>query len=235
MTNNDWVEAQVVDIIQESPVVRSYILKPTHFLEHKAGQHYELRLRSEDGYEAARPYSAAPTTGPEGTVQLTIQHVPNGEVSSYVHNDLAVGDNVEIRGPFGRFFVWEPSNHSPILLIGGGSGIVPLASIFDAHEKSHVTTPMRVIYSSHTFDDIIYKDLFLHNDAVAITLTRDAPNDWHGQVGRLTESFIKDVLDQFETPPICYICGMSPFVSAVNEALQILGIPAASIKTERFG
>jgi ferredoxin-NADP reductase len=235
ITNNDWVEAQVLEKIVETPEVTSLILKPDTFLEHKAGQHYELRLTSEDGYEAARPYSAAPTTGPAGTLQLTIQHVPNGEVSSYVHQDLKVGDKVDIRGPFGRFFVWDETDTMPILLIGGGSGIVPLGSILDAHQQSGSKVPMRLLYSAHTYEDIIYKKLFVGNPTVDITLSRDAPDEWHGHVGRLTPGLVESILQQFPTSPICYVCGMSPFVSAVNEALRTLGVPAASIKTERFG
>jgi len=236
-SNIEWFEAKVLDIITESPEVRTYILQQPTLLPHVAGQHYELRLTGEDGYQAARLYSAAPSKPEDAQdiLRLSIQLVPPGEVSPYVHDVLAVGDSVEIRGPFGRFFVWRPTDPAPVLLIGGGSGVIPLAAILQAHQNAKSEAPIRLLYSSHTYDDIIYKDTLLDNPNVTITITKDTREDWHGNTGRISLELLREQLAHFDTPPICYVCGMSPFVSAINDGLQELGIPLSSIRTERFG
>jgi ferredoxin-NADP reductase len=229
-----WIEATVVDSITETPEVKSLILSSPDLLPHRAGQHYELRLTGEDGYQAARLYSGAPETDSKDTLRLTIQEVPDGEVTPYIHQTLAVGDKVEIRGPFGRFFVWRETDEQPVLLIGGGSGVIPLVSILEAHKRSGSATPMHLIYSSHTFDDIIYKDILLDNPSVTITLTTSAPKDWTGETGRISVPLLQNIIAGYPSSPIVYVCGMSRFVSAVNDALQTIGIPLSSIKTERF-
>jgi len=235
ISNNQWVEATVIDIATESPEIKTFKLKPTTLLPHVAGQHYELRLTGDDGYQAARLYSAAPVSDDPTVLCLSIQLVPTGEVTPYVHGNLAVGDTVEVRGPFGRFFVWQPDNPAPVLLIGGGSGVIPLVAMLRAHEKSKSTAKMHLIYSARTFDDVIYKDMLLDMANTTITLTSKTPKDWMGESGRINAALLAKILADFPTLPTCYICGMSPFVSAMNELLQSLGIPLSSIKTERFG
>ena len=230
--SNEWVEAKVVDITDENSTIKTYTFKTPRPFQNKAGQHYELRLTAEDGYQAARLYSAASTTDP---LKLTIQLVPNGEMTPYIHDILAVGDSVEIRGPFGRFFVWDESVQTPVLLIGGGSGIAPLATILQAHMQVKSDTPIHMLYSARTFDDILYKDVLVDNPNVTITLTAETPDDWQGKQGRISQSLLQELLQQFPEFPVVYVCGMSPFVSAVNDALQELGVPATLIKTERFG
>lgn len=234
-TNIEWIEAKVVEIITESPEVNTYVLQSDAVLPHEAGQHFELRLTGEDGYQAARLYSAAPSENKPGVLRLSIQLVPPGEVSPYIHDVLAVGDSVEIRGPFGRFFVWRPTDPAPILLIGGGSGIIPLAAILQAHTNSNSEAPIRMLYSSRTYDDIIYKDSLVENPNITITLTQDEPENWAGKTGRISLELLREQLAHFDTSPICYVCGMSPFVSAINDGLQELGISLSSIRTERFG
>lgn len=234
-SNNEWFEATVREIIVESPTVKSFVFDTPHPITNLAGQHYELRLTAANGYQAARLYSAAKAGDGSHTLTLTIMDVVNGEVSPYITETLIIGDSVEIRGPFGKFFTWTEKETRPVLLVGGGSGVVPIHAIFTAHLHSKSTGEMKVLYSSHTLEDVLYKDTFLTSPDVSITLTRSQPEDWNGLTGRITPEMIQSVLDTLETTPICYVCGMSLFVDAVTEALQAAGVPAANIKTERFG
>lgn len=236
ISNVTWVEADVISTENESRGVTSYVLLPTHLMPHLPGQHFELRLTGEDGYRAARLYSAASDHGLEnGQLRLTIQNVPDGEVSSYVNSSLKAGDKVEVRGPFGRFFTWKPSDPRPVLLIGGGSGVIPLVAMLTKHAETQSSIPMKLLYSTRTFDDVLYKQRLLKNGMVTITLTAPQQNDWAGETGRISLPLLQRLLDEYDEPPLCYVCGMSPFVSAVNEGLQALGVPLSSIKTERFG
>ena len=233
-SNNIWLTATVEKITPESPMVKSFFFKMPYLLTHKAGQHYEVRLTAENGYQAARLYSAA-TAGDKSTLlHLAIMDVENGEVSPYLFNDLKEGDEVEIRGPFGKFFVWTPEETRPILLVGGGSGVVPMHAIIAEHETTHTATPMHLIYSTRRFEDILFKDAFLNADTVSISLTQKPPSDWQGLTGRINISMFEEVLKNIENP-LCYICGMSQFVDAASAILLELGIPAKDIKTERFG
>ena len=235
ISNNQWLSATVVRIVEETQNVKTYSFKLPYATNHIAGQHYELRLTAENGYQAARPYSAASTAQNMPLLELTIQHVPDGEVSSYVNETLNVGDTVEIRGPFGKFFVWDSSITEPVLLIAGGSGVVPMRSVLESHTVSQTTSKMHLVYSARTYENIIYKDKLLDSSDTTITLTQDSPEDWKGATGRIDISLLKQVLDAYETPPLCYVCGMSSFVGAVSDVLQALDIPIDKIKTERFG
>lgn len=234
-SNNDWFEATVRSITVESPAVKTFTFDTPHPITNNAGQHYELRLTAENGYQAARLYSATKAGSGDRSLTLTIMDVPDGEVSPYVTEQLTIGDTVEIRGPFGKFFIWTAEEVKPALLIGGGSGVVPIHAIFTAHADSSSTAEMKVLYSSHTYADMLFKDVFLDSPDVTITLTRDHPKNWQGLTGRISPDMIKGILSSFENDPTCYVCGMSLFVDAVTEALQAAGIPASSIKTERFG
>jgi len=234
-SNNDWFEATVKKIIDESPTVKTFVFSTPRPITHVAGQHYELRLTAENGYQAARPYSATKAGDGKKLLTLTIMDVGSGEVSPYVANALVVGDKVEIRGPFGRFFVWTPEETRPVFLVGGGSGVVPLHSIFTSHRDSTSNTEMKLLYSSHTYEDVLYKSDFVSSPDVTITLTREHPKEWNGYTGRVTQELLRDLIDSFEAQPICYVCGMSLFVDVIAESLQAAGIPANTIKTERFG
>lgn len=234
-SNNQWVEATVEHIAEETPTVKTYSLALPKPALYAAGQHYELRLTAANGYQAARPYSAASTSTDMPLLNLTIQHVPDGEVSSYIFNSLEIGDKIEVRGPFGKFFTWNDTVADPILLIAGGSGVVPMRSILASHEALESKTEIQLLYSARTFDDILYKEFFLHSPAVTITLTENNPAEWQGYTGRIDVSLLKETLHKFSSPPTCYICGMSPFVTAMADGLQTLGIAPENIKTERFG
>jgi ferredoxin-NADP reductase len=233
--NNDWFEAVVQNTVVESPAVKTFVFKTPHPITNVAGQHYELRLTAENGYQAARLYSAAKAGSGDKTLALTVMDVEGGEVSPYISKTLEVGDRVEIRGPFGKFFVWTKDEVRPVLLIGGGSGIVPIHAIFTAHQDSKSKSEIKVLYSSHSLDGVLFKDVFLTSPDVSVTLTRDNPAGWKGLTGRVTQGMIEGILNTFDSIPICYVCGMSLFVDAITNALQKAGIPAKSIKTERFG
>jgi len=232
--HNEWFVAVVEKIIVESPMVKSFYFHAPHELHHLAGQHYELRLTAENGYQATRVYSVASASNGDSLLQLTIMNVPDGEVSPYISEQLKVGDEVEIRGPFGKFFVWTSENTRPVLLIGGGSGVVPMHAFLSVHATSNSDVPMRLLYSARRYDDILYKDTFLNNENVHITLTQDEPVGWTGDLGRINESMVRNVLEGLDGP-VCYICGMSAFVDAASNLLIELGIPAKDILTERFG
>ena len=234
-TNNDWFPATVTAVIEESPTVKSFTFSTPHPINNLAGQHYELRLTAANGYQAARLYSAPRAGTGENQLNLTIMSVKGGEVSPYITNDLAVGDTVEIRGPFGKFFVWTSDDTAPVLLIGGGSGVVPLHAIFTAHRNSSSKSNMKMLYSSHTYEDILFKEDFLDSPDVIITLTKNTPSNWTGPAGRITPELLTKLVGKFDSLPSCYICGMSAFVDAVTDALLVAGVPANNIKTERFG
>lgn len=234
-SNNQWHAAKVVKIVEETPNVKTFSFELPYPANHVAGQHYELQLTAENGYQAARPYSAASTAKNMPLLELTIQRVPDGEVSPYVYDSLEIGDEVEIRGPFGKFFVWDDSITEPVLLVGGGSGVVPLRSMLESHQASGSETQMHLVYSARTYDDIIYKDAMLTSKETTITLTQNTSKDWKGATGRIDAALLKKALDTYESTPVCFVCGMSSFVGAISDALQSIGVPMENIKTERFG
>jgi len=233
-TNNDWFVATVERVFEESAHAKTYTFTTPRPTVHLAGQHYELRLTAENGYQAARLYSAAMAGEGDKSLTLTIMIAPEGEVSPYVYNDVKVGDQVELRGPFGRYFVWTEAETRPVLLVGGGSGVLPMRAMLDAHARSASSTPMKLLYSAKTYADVMYKNEFIESPDVLVTLTKNHPKDWKGSLGRINAKMLQGLLDQLGDAPICYVCGMSPFVDAVSDALQTLGVPAQDIKTERF-
>ena len=231
----DWFEAVVEEIVEESPNTKTFRFKSPFPVSCNAGQRFELQLTAENGYKAARPYSSARASDNDEFVTLTVMNVVNGEVSPYVVHDLAIGDTVELRGPFGKFFVWTPDEIRPVLLIGGGSGIIPLHAMFTSHRDTDTTTKMKMLYSSHTHQDILFKDTLLNSEDVTITLTREQPPDWQGANGRITIELLKSSIDQFAEIPLIYICGMSGFVEHIADGLMQLDVPIELIRTERFG
>jgi len=222
-------------IADETPTAKTFMFQmagPTH---HLPGQYYEIRLTAEDGYQAARPYSAASPARDDMLVDMTITLMADGEVSPYMFDQLRAGDKLELRGPLGKFFVWEPSITEPVLLIAGGSGIVPLRCIRMAHQKSGSKTPIQLLYSTTCLEEIIYKDELTHMDNVTITLTGRHPDDWRGETGRINDVLMAKVLAKLPDNPLCYVCGMTSFVEAITGLMLDMGIPPARIKAERFG
>jgi ferredoxin-NADP reductase len=210
-------------------------------VKHDPGQHYEIRLTAPDGYQAARLYSAAtPANGSSNMLQLTIALMPNGEVSPYIFNHIKPGSKLEIRGPLGKYFIWNDYVNDPVLLIGGGTGVVPLRAMRLAHNYECCNQPMKLLYSVKTYEDMLYKyELFPrhagpHNDVI-MTFTEQAPTGWKGYKRRIDDAMLKEVLASYSKPPLVYVCGPTPMVESVASKLVDAGIDPERIKTERFG
>jgi len=237
----DWREGTVTHILTEAPGLRSFTFTFDSPIKHAAGQHYEIRLTAENGYQAARLYSAAmPANGTGHMLQLTIANIPNGEVSPYLFHNVGIGDRLEIRGPLGGYFVWTLKLTKPVLLIGGGTGIVPLRAIRLSHQQTCSEAPLRLLYSVKTYEDMAYKyELFPRSgdppEDVEITFTGAPPPGWRGLTGRIDNSMLNEVLNGFKTSPMAYVCGPTPMVESVTQALVALGLDASVIHAERFG
>lgn len=235
-----WQLATLVDRVVETPRTTSLVFELPNWPGHLAGQHVDVRLTAEDGYQAERSYSIASAPGEEH-VTLTVDRIPDGEVSPFLIGELMVGESIELRGPIGGFFVWEHALGGPILLVAGGSGVVPIRSMLRhwANAK-HEPTCARLLYSARTLDDVIYQSELaqlggLDNVDVRIALTREWPADWQGLRGRIGKTALESAAWRFGDPGLTYICGPTPFVEAVASTLVELGQDAARIKTERFG
>jgi ferredoxin-NADP reductase len=232
---SDWQLASVQAIRDESPQAKTFILELPRAVQHLPGQHYELRLTADDGYQAARLYSAASAANGSNQLELTIAAVADGEITPYLHEQLAVGDRLEVRGPLGKFFVWDPDAPQPALLLGGGSGVVPLRAMVQAHQQAASETPMRLLYGARDYEAILYKDEFLGSDAVTISLSNNWPDDWRGHTGYIDRALIAATLKTLPDNTMCYVCGLTRFVESIADTLVELGIPPARIKAERFG
>jgi ferredoxin-NADP reductase len=207
---------------------------------HRPGQHLDVRLTAPDGYQAQRSYSiATPADGER--LDLAVERLDDGEVSPYLNGELRVGDRIEVRGPIGGHFVWEPGHGGPVLLVGGGSGVAPLMAMARARARAASTVPMRWLSSSRTLADVFYRAeverLAAAGDGFEAyqTLTRDAPEAWAGHRGRIDERLLAEVAWPVESAGQTFVCGPTSFVEAVAGNLVALGHPPATIKTERFG
>ncbi len=235
-----WTLGEVVELIDETPRVRSIVLDVPGWPGHRAGQHVDVRLTAEDGYQAQRSYSIA-SAPDDPRFALTVELLPDGEVSSYLVGELRPGDSLELRGPIGGYFVWEASRHEPLLLVGGGSGIVPLMSMVRHRATSAATSAARLLYSSRSWEDVIYRDELegLSSAAggpqVIHTLTRTQPPGWKGYARRVDGPLLAEVAWAPSADPMAFVCGPTPFVESVASALVMLGYRAPSVKTERFG
>lgn len=231
-----WYIADVTGVLIETPTAKTLQLHLPHPVEHLPGQHYEIRLTAPDGYQAARLYSAASAADGSDTLELTIANVSDGEVSPYLVNSLSVGSEVEVRGPLGKFFVWDAETAGPTLLVAGGSGVAPMRAILQAHMMAREGLPMQLLYSARDYNELFYKDYLLRDDRVAITLTGNASPDWDGHTGRIDQQLLDMALKDLGTQsPDCFVCGMTPFVEAMAELLLKAGVPAEKIKAERYG
>jgi ferredoxin-NADP reductase len=236
-----WQIASVSAIRAETAEVASYTLRLPAWRAHKAGQHYDVRLTAADGYQAQRSYSIASPPSREGEVDLTVERIADGEVSPYFHDVLEVGDRVEVRGPIGGYFVWEPSLGGPLLLVAGGSGVVPLMAMLRERAAADPKPMAVLVHSSRTYDDIIYRDELASlaaNDAalrVIQTLTRSQAPGWTGYDRRIDRPMLAEAIAAAGPQPLVYICGPTLLVEAAAKALVELGVPPAQVRTERFG
>jgi ferredoxin-NADP reductase len=236
-----WQIAKVTAIRAETPEVNSFTLELPAWRAHRAGQHYDVRLTAPDAYQAQRSYSIASPPSRLGEVDLTIERIADGEVSPYFHDVVEVGDRVEVRGPIGGYFVWEPGLGGPLLLIAGGSGVVPLMAMLRERAVANPRPPAALLYSSRTVDDVIYReelDALGAGDAglsIIQTLTRSQPPGWNGYARRIDRAMLTEAVAAAGAQPLVYICGPTLLVEAAANGLVELGVPPAQVRTERFG
>jgi ferredoxin-NADP reductase len=233
-----WLAAEVVGAVPETPRVKTIAFDVPGWRGHLPGQHVDVRLTAEDGYQAQRSYSIA--SAPDGSrVELTVERIDDGEVSPYLTEELQAGDQIELRGPIGGYFVWEPSRGGPLLLVAGGSGIVPLMAMLRRRAGVGSDVEATLVYSSRSWDDVIYRDELdrLNGGGLSIvhTLTRSQLAGWQGYSRRVDADLLREVSPPASQRPQVYVCGPTPFVEAVAEGLVALGHDPKAIKTERFG
>jgi ferredoxin-NADP reductase len=235
-----WHNATVVERRQETETASTLVLDVTDWPGHKAGQHVDVRLRAADGYSAVRTYSIASAPG-AARVELTIELMPDGEVSPYLVEMIAAGSQLEILGPIGGWFVWEPAQTDPVQLVAGGSGIVPIMAMIRTRKRAGDDVPFRLIYSVRTPQAVIYANelerLAAENGGPAVTFayTRATPPDWPSTPKRIDAELIASAVLPAEQKPIAYICGPTSFVEAASGLLTQAGYEPSRIKTERFG
>ena len=239
-----WQLGTVVEIRQETPRAKSLILELPDWITHQAGQHVDVRLTAEDGYQAQRSYSIASPPG-DKYLALMVERIEGGEVSPYLTDGLSIGDRIELRGPIGGYFVWDARDGkhdgSPLFLAAGGSGIAPLMAMLRHRANSGVTVPTRLLYSSRSYEEIIYReelDRLSANDPslrVIHTLTRRRPPNWTGYGRRLDLAMLADTAWPPAEKPLAFTCGPTALVETVADYLLKVGYASGCIKTERFG
>jgi ferredoxin-NADP reductase len=236
-----WQIATITHIRQDTPMVKSFTFALPGFQPFLPGQHFDIRLTAEDGYQAQRSYSIASEPMRTGEIVLTVDRIPDGEVSTYLHDVVVPGDRVELRGPIGGYFVWEVALGGPLLLIGGGSGVVPLLSMLRHRAGAGSRIPTALVYSSRTREDVIGFDELAHLAAadpslrILETLTRSQPPGWTGYSRRIDREMLADAIRPLGPSTKSFVCGPTLLVEAAAEALVDLGLRPGQIKTERFG
>ena len=235
----NWQTGTVVETVFETPQAKSIALAVPGWTGHRAGQHVDVRLTAPDGYQAQRSYSIA--SAPEDSyVMLTVERLDTGEVSPYLVDELRPGDEVELRGPIGGYFVWEEALGGPLFLVAGGSGLVPLRSVLRHHRATRSGVPVRVLCSARSLPLLLYRQELLEIAAydpfdVSVTLTREQSSKWRGYRRRIDQDLLAEVAWPAADRPLTYICGPTGFVEAAAGALVALGHDPARIRTERFG
>ena len=224
----------------ETKTVKTLTLALPEWTPHRPGQHYDVRLTAADGYSTQRSYSIASEPERVGEIDITVERIPDGEVSAFLDDVVKVGDRFEVRGPIGGYFVWEAASGGPLLLVAGGSGVVPLMSMLRHRAAVPGKVPARLLYSSRGFDEIIYRDELaelVRQDGLEVfhTLTRSRPPDWTGYARRIDGPMLAEVMKPFGRDALAFICGPTALVEAAANALQANGLPPDRIRTERFG
>jgi ferredoxin-NADP reductase len=232
-----WRAATVHEVVDETPGARTIVFDVPDWPGHVAGQHVDVRLTADDGYVAERSYSIASAPG-DPQLALTVERLDDGEVSPYLTEELRPGDAIELRGPIGGYFVWDADEDAPLLLVAGGSGVVPFRAMLRHRHRTGSQVPVRLLYSSRTLEDVIYRaelDEPVAGVQVVHTLTRARPPGWSGRAGRVDAALLAELAWPPAQNPLAFVCGPTAFVEVVAAALVDLGYPPARIKTERFG
>jgi ferredoxin-NADP reductase len=239
----EWRAGTIAQIVAETAHAKTLVMDVPGWPGHLAGQHVDVRLTAEDGYQAQRSYSIASAPN-DPRLAITIERLDDGEVSPYLTDALGVGDRVELRGPIGGYFVWEPSLTGPLFLVAGGSGIVPLMAMLRARASAgaarQAATPATLLYSSRSWDDVIYRDELTHltassNARVVHTLTRSQPPGWTGFKRRIDADMLLELAPAPSLAPHIYVCGPTALVESASQTLVEIGHDPARVKTERFG
>jgi len=236
-----WRIGTVVALHDETATARTITLQVPDWPGHLAGQHVDVRLVAPDGYSAARSYSVASAPNPERRVEITVERLPDGEVSPYLTQQVAVDDRLELRGPLGGWFVWRTDQIEPIQLIAGGSGLVPLMAMIRSRAASGSSAPFRLLYSVREPGAVFYRDELRkrsENDpslTLTYAYTRTTPKDWQRPPGRIDAKLVKEVTWPSSLVPTCYVCGPTPFVESAAGFLSACGNSSDKIRTERFG
>jgi ferredoxin-NADP reductase len=237
-----WQTAIVAETMARTPRIKSFVLTPHQPFAFRAGQHVDLRLTAPNGYRAIRSYSIASSPEQDGRIELAIERLENGEVSPFFHDVVAVGDEVELRGPLGGHFVWSREDGGPLLLIGGGSGVVPLMAMIRYRMSMAATVPVVLLLSARSWEDVLFRDELLALDQsqngfrLVLTLTREAPRRKHDYGRRIDAALIAEVLTLSPGEPRhVFICGSNAFVNGAADAMISTGILPTRIRTERYG
>ena len=235
-----WQRAVVIGLVDETPRIRTIELEADEWAGHLPGQHVDVRLTADDGYQAQRSYSiATPADGPR--LAITVERIEDGEVSPYLAGELQAGDKLELRGPIGGYFVWEPARGGPLLLVGGGTGIAPLMAMLRERVMVRSRVSVRLLASSRSWEDVVYRSELetIGRDQKGIeivhALTRSQPPGWTGYDRRIDRDMLADVAWPPTERPLCYVCGPTGFVETVASALVELGHTPEMVRTERFG
>jgi len=237
----DWQLATVAAARDETTTVRTLTLALPAWPGHRPGQHVDLRLTAEDGYSVERSYSIASEPERGAEIDITVERIPDGEVSPFLHEVVVPGDRLEVRGPIGGYFVWESSLGGPLFLVGGGSGVVPLMAMLRHRARSGSTVPARLLFSCRGPDDAIYRaeiDTLAAADPafdVAYTFTRVQPPGWTGYTRRVDRAMLAEVIEPLGSAARTFICGPTALVEVAANALVGLGVAADRVRTERFG
>jgi ferredoxin-NADP reductase len=235
-----WLLAELVELVRETPRVTSLVLDVPGWDGHRPGQHVDVRLTAEDGYQAQRSYSIATPAEGERLV-LTVEKLEDGEVSPFLTEELQPGDRFELRGPIGGYFVWNGSADGPLHLVAGGSGVVPLMAMLRHRAADGIAVPATLLFSSRTLDDVIYRDeldgLAAGDSALTVvhTLTRAQPQGWTGYDRRIDEGMLADVFGTPDAVAGAFVCGPTRFVEVAADGLVGLGYEPSRVRTERFG
>jgi ferredoxin-NADP reductase len=236
-----WQKATITGVVRQTPRVTSFFFQPSLPFTYRPGQHVDVRLSAPDGYQAQRSYSIAST--PEGgdMIELAIERLEDGEVSTFFHDVATIGDEIELRGPLGGHFIWTVDDGGPILLIGGGSGVVPLVSMIRHRAAQNVSTPVLLLYSARTWDELIFRNELLalkqgqKGFQLVLTLTREPKSGDADYNRRIDPAMIAELLSRMPSPPEVFVCGSNAFVTAAADALITAHVPAGIIRTERYG